>query len=63
MFAAIENWVENGVAPDELIATHITNGTVDRTRPVYPYPKIAKYSGTGNPDDAANFIPVDQPGR
>jgi feruloyl esterase len=62
VFAAIENWVENGVAPDELIATHVTNGTVDRTRPIYPYPKIAKYTGTGSPDEAANFIPVDHLG-
>jgi feruloyl esterase len=58
MFAAIENWVENGIAPDELLASHITNGTVDRTRPIYPYPKIAKYTGTGSPDDATNFIPT-----
>jgi hypothetical protein len=59
MFAAIENWVENGVAPDQLIATHTSNGTVDRTRPIYPYPKFARYSGSGSQDDAANFIPVD----
>ncbi len=28
---------------------------VDRTRPVYPYPMVARYKGTGNPDEAANF--------
>jgi feruloyl esterase len=59
MFAAIENWVENGAAPDQLVATHATNGTVDRTRPIYPYPKVARYSGRGSPDDAASFIAVE----
>jgi hypothetical protein len=31
-------------------------GNVDRTRPVYPYPYVAKYIGTGSIDDAKNFI-------
>ena len=56
---ALENWVENGVAPDELIASRVApDGTVDRTRPVYPYPSVARYDGTGSTDDASNFIPV-----
>jgi feruloyl esterase len=32
--------------------------TIEFTRPVYPYPTTAKYSGHGNPKDAANFTPV-----
>jgi hypothetical protein len=29
------------------------------TRPVYPYPLVARYKGSGDPNDAANFIPVE----
>jgi feruloyl esterase len=52
---ALEQWVEHGKAPDELIASHSTAGKVDRTRPLCPYPQVAKYKGTGSIDDAANF--------
>ena len=30
-------------------------GKVDRTRPLCPYPQVARYKGTGSIDDAANF--------
>jgi feruloyl esterase len=53
--AALEQWVEKGVAPDTLIASRSTNGKVDRTRPLCPYPQVARYKGTGSIDDAANF--------
>ena len=53
--AALERWVEQGQAPDSLLATHSTNGTVDRSRPLCPYPQVAKYKGTGSIDEAANF--------
>jgi len=53
--AALERWVEQGKAPDLLRASHATNGSVDRTRPLCPYPQVAKYKGSGNVDDAANF--------
>ena len=33
-------------------------GTVDRTRPVYPDPQLAQYSGHGSIDDAVNFGPA-----
>jgi feruloyl esterase len=52
---AIRNWVEQGKAPETLIAKHATKGVVDRTRPLCMYPKVAKYTGTGSTDDAANF--------
>ena len=52
---AIEQWVEHGTAPDSVIASHLTDGKVDRTRPLCPYPRIAKYKGTGSTDDASNF--------
>jgi feruloyl esterase len=52
---ALEQWVEAGRAPDTILASHVTAGKVDRTRPLCPYPRVAKYKGTGSVDDAANF--------
>ena len=52
---ALEQWVEKGVAPDTMVATHRTAGKVDRTRPLCPYPQVARYTGTGSVDEAANF--------
>lgn len=54
--AALEQWVEKGTAPGQIIASHSTNGKIDRTRPLCPYPQVAKYKGSGNIDDAANFV-------
>jgi feruloyl esterase len=53
---ALERWVENGKPPDQIIASHSTNGAVDRTRPLCPHPQVATYKGTGGIDDAANFV-------
>lgn len=55
MVSALEQWVEHGKAPDQIIASHSTNGLVDRTRPLCPYPQSAVYKGTGSTDEAANF--------
>jgi feruloyl esterase len=52
---ALEDWVERGQAPARVEASHSVNGRVDRTRPFCPYPQVARYSGTGSIDDAANF--------
>jgi len=56
MVAALEQWVEQRQAPDRIIASHSTNGVVDRTRPLCPYPQIATYKGHGSTDEAANFV-------
>ena len=53
---ALEQWVEQGKAPERLNASHSTDGKVDRTRPLCPYPQVARYKGTGSIDDAANFV-------
>jgi feruloyl esterase len=53
--AVVTKWVEEGKAPDMVIASHATDGKVDRTRPLCPYPKVAKYKGSGSTDEAANF--------
>ena len=53
---AIEAWVERGVAPDRIEASHAEDGVVTRTRPLCPYPQTAQYDGTGDTNDAANFV-------
>lgn len=56
------SWTENGVAPQEVTASDtITSSTGARTaltRPVYPYPEVPMYDGSGPTDDAASFHPV-----
>lgn len=52
---ALEQWVEKGIAPERLIASHSTAGKVDRTRPLCLYPQVARWKSTGSSDDAANF--------
>ena len=62
--AALEQWVEQQTPPDRLIASHSTDGVVDRTRPLCPYPEVARYVGAGSIDDAASFaclMPVESP--
>jgi len=59
--AALEHWVEDGVAPNQIVATRYKNDAnpasgVERTRPLCPYPQIAHWKGTGSTDDAANFV-------
>jgi feruloyl esterase len=51
----IEQWVERGKAPEQIIAAHKTAGKIDRTRPLCPYPQVAHYDGAGNIDEASNF--------
>jgi len=53
--AVIERWREDGKAPDEIVAAHVTNGQVDLTRPLCPYPRVAVYAGSGLTNDAGNF--------
>ena len=53
--AALEAWVERAIAPDSIIAAHRTNGVVDRTRPLCPYPKVATYKGSGDTNRAESF--------
>jgi TonB family protein len=57
---ALEQWVEKGTAPDRIIASKFTDPRdhskgVSMTRPLCPYPQYAKYKGSGDTNDAANF--------
>ena len=56
MVTALEQWVEQKKAPDAIPAAHLTNGQPDRTRILCAYPQVAAYKGSGNPNDAANFV-------
>jgi pimeloyl-ACP methyl ester carboxylesterase len=50
----LEQWVEKDQAPQRILATG--RAFPGRTRPLCPYPQYASYVGTGNPEDAANFV-------
>ncbi len=52
---AIVNWVEKKKAPEVIQASRVVNNKIVRTRPLCPYPQVARYSGQGSIDDAANF--------
>jgi hypothetical protein len=56
------NWVENHMAPAEVTASQTaSDGSVTLSRPVYPYPLVARYNGSGPPDDASSFHAVVSP--
>jgi hypothetical protein len=57
MLSAIDQWVETGKAPDRILASQPGNQKA-MTRPICPYPQIARYKGTGSTDDAENFVCV-----
>jgi hypothetical protein len=57
---ALDQWVDQGAAPAQIVATKYKTGAnpesgVVRTRPLCPYPQVARYIGSGSTDDAANF--------
>jgi feruloyl esterase len=49
------HWVEEGQAPASIPAARIVNGQAVRTRPLCPWPEVARHKGSGSIDDAANF--------
>jgi len=55
MVEELASWVETGVAPERIEASHATNGVVDRTHPLCAYPTMARWNGTGDTGKAANF--------
>ena len=72
LLTAIEGWVEKNETPEMLVVNHMTQeqnylglprlrhplakGSVDRTRPIYPYPAIVKYSGRGDINKAESWV-------
>jgi feruloyl esterase len=57
MLTALERWVEHGIAPARLIGSGPSprDPTKTLTRPLCPYPQLAKYKGAGDTNDAASF--------
>ena len=56
IFDAVVNWVENGQAPERILAAKTSAGVVTQTRPLCAYPTFARWTGTGSTDDADNFV-------
>jgi feruloyl esterase len=60
IFDALEQWVEKNTPPGDITATkyngNVAANGVQMTRPLCPYPQIAKYKGTGDTNDSANFV-------
>ena len=60
IYMALENWVEKGEAPGTVIASKASGmgpaAKVTMTRPLCAYPQVAKYKGSGDTNDAANFV-------
>jgi len=54
ILSVIDQWADKGKAPDRIIASNPPNQK-QMSRPICPYPLIAKYKGTGSTDDAASF--------
>ena len=54
LLTPLMSWVENGTAPNALVANNSSTGV---SRPVYPYPTVARYSGSGSTSSASSFVP------
>jgi feruloyl esterase len=56
---ALDQWVEHGRAPQQILATRYRNDDraqpVLRTMPLCPFPAQARYSGKGDVNSAANW--------
>lgn len=63
---ALMAWVEEGIAPEKLVATKFANDTITngvlRQRPLCPFPKFAQYVGSGNVSEASSWACVNRPG-
>ena len=56
LFSAVVQWVEHGQPPDTVLASKPLSGGGMQTRPLCPYPAVAKWTGFGSTDDASNFV-------
>jgi feruloyl esterase len=52
----MDQWVDSGKAPDQILSTKVSGGKVVLSRPLCAYPKVVKYKGTGNIDEAESFV-------
>jgi feruloyl esterase len=54
----LDTWVSRDIAPTRMAASHMTAGKSDRTRPLCPYPQVARRKGSGSIDEAESFACV-----
>ena len=52
----LDQWVQTNKAPDRIVASKVANGNIIRTHPLCAYPMVAKYKGTGDTDNADNYV-------
>jgi feruloyl esterase len=55
VLGTLDRWVSERAAPDNIVVSHSTDGKVDRTRLLCPWPQVAKWKGSGSTDDAGSF--------
>ena len=55
IMGALQHWVEEGTAPDQVTMSYSNSGRVYKTHPVCVYPEVAIYKGEGDINDASNF--------
>ncbi len=53
--SALVAWVEEGKAPERIVASRVENGETTMSRPLCPHPQVGQYAGSGDPNDARNF--------
>ena len=62
---ALVEWVENGIAPEQITATRYVDNDpdkgIDSQRPWCPYPAVARYDGSGDRKQAASYACVTPP--
>ncbi len=62
-FLALQQWVEQGIAPERIVATKYVNDDasqgIQMTRPICSLPTVPTYSGGGDTNDAASFVCAD----
>jgi feruloyl esterase len=51
-------WVEQGIAPDQIIVSKVVNGVTAFSRPICPYPALPRYTGVVDPTKASSFVCV-----
>jgi feruloyl esterase len=60
LFSALQQWMENAITPDGVIATRFAidgdpKSAVVKTRRLCPYPQVAAWNHSGSVRDAANY--------
>ena len=56
VISLLVQWVEQGIAPDQIVASKMVNGVTTFTRPLCPYPALPRYGGAGDPTKAGSFV-------